>query len=51
MLPQITRMSSYWETIMIEAMESGDRERYEMAKRRAYGELVDDCTRPTADLI
>lgn len=27
----------YWEGIMIEAMESGDQERYEMAKERAYG--------------
>lgn len=27
----------YWEGIMVEAMESGDQERYEMAKERAYG--------------
>lgn len=27
----------YWEDIMIEAMESGDQERYEMARERAYG--------------
>lgn len=28
---------AYWEDIMLEAMEAGDQERYEMAKERAYG--------------
>lgn len=28
--------TEYWETIMNEAMESGDQERYEMARARAY---------------
>lgn len=31
----------YWEDIMIEAMESGDQERYEMAKERAYSPKPD----------
>lgn len=34
--------TQYWEDIMIEAMESGDQERYEMARERAYGES--NCT-------
>jgi len=28
--------TQYWEDIMIEAMESGDQERFEMARARAY---------------
>lgn len=32
-----TSETQYWEDIMVEAMESGDQERYEMARERAYG--------------